>query len=89
MGFLFLYIYIMEQQKKICSNPWCKGTFFFTEQDFVEVDGELLPPTQCKKCLSFSNELSGGVEWVDKKYEGSRDDGTSHSFRYKVTNFRL
>ena len=85
----------MEKMKTVCRSPWCKATFFYTENDMTIVEGkkdeevQKLPPTNCNKCKSFDTELSGGVEWVDKEYEGSRFDGTPHQFRYKVTNFKL
>lgn len=53
-----------------------------------EEDGEMFPPKQCGKCRSFGSELSGGVTWNTKEYEGSRFDGMPHQIRYKVTNFR-
>lgn len=46
-------------------------------------------PKVCKKCLSFDNELSGGIEWIDKSYEGNRFDNEPHQIRYKVTNYKL
>jgi hypothetical protein len=46
-------------------------------------------PKTCNKCRSFDTELSGGVEWKDKEYEGSRFDGMPHRISYKVTNFKL
>jgi len=52
----------------ICSNPWCKAQFRY--------EGE--KPKVCKKCQSFDTELSGGVTWTDKKYEGPRFDGKPH-----------
>ncbi len=79
----------MEQFKEVCSNPWCKGHFIYTLQDIIIDDGNEIHPRQCKKCQSFNNELSGGVDWKDKEYEGSRIDNTPHQIKYKVTNFRL
>ena len=55
----------------------------------IEVDGEMIPPKNCAKCRSFDNELSAGVTWSDKEYEGSRFDGKPHEIKYKITNFRL
>ena len=55
----------------------------------VEVNGEMQPPKTCSKCRSFDTNLSGGVTWTDKEYEGSRFDGMPHEIRYKVTNFKL
>jgi hypothetical protein len=79
----------MEQFLKVCQNPWCKAHFYYTENDFINTEDGLLPPNKCKKCLSFENELSGGIEWRDKTYEGSRWDGKPHQITYKVTNFKL
>ena len=93
----------MEKLRTVCKNPWCKATFFYTEEDMIVVtDGtrsskingildevQKTPPSQCNKCRSFNSELSGGVEWKDKEYEGSRFDGTPHQFSYKVTNYKL
>lgn len=87
----------------VCKNPWCKATFYFTENDMmgVRVDAktnrfvkkeeviEKQNPQYCKKCQSFDKELSGGVSWQDKSYEGSRFDGMPHEIKYKVTNFKL
>jgi len=93
----------MEKMKKVCSNPWCKAHFYYTEDDMVEVKNDhriskidnvlrevqKIAPSECPKCRSFATELSGGVEWKDKEYEGPRFDGTPHEFRYKVTNYKL
>lgn len=77
-------------QTEICKSPWCKATFFYDkETEMIEVDGKMVPPKTCTKCRSFDSELSGGVTWSDKEYEGSRFDGTPHEIRYKVTNFKL
>lgn len=75
-------------ETSICQNPWCKATFQFSEAEATEENGVRLPPRQCHKCVSFGSELSGGVTWTTKEYEGSRFDGTPHQIRYKVTNFR-
>ena len=74
---------------EICKNPWCKATFVYYEHEMIEVDGEMIPPKNCSKCRSFNDELSGGVTWTDKEYEGSRFDGKPHEIKYKITNFRL
>ena len=93
----------MEQIKKICGNPWCKGHFYYTEADMVEVKNDIrsskidnvlgevqkISPKECPKCRSFATELSGGVEWNTREYEGSRFDGMSHEMKYKVTNYKL
>jgi hypothetical protein len=93
----------MEKMKTVCKNTWCKGHFYYTEGDMVEVkidiriskienllnDVQKVPPSQCPKCRSFNSELSAGVEWKDKEYEGSRFDGMPHQLKYKVTNYKL
>jgi len=89
----------MEQLKSVCRNPWCKATFFYTESEMIVVEGDSrnnkidealddvkkVAPRECSKCRSFNNELSAGVTWTDKKYEGPRDDGRPHPFAYNVT----
>ena len=79
----------MENNTAICGNPWCKATFNYFLCDMIDVDGNMIAPKNCNKCKSFDGELSGGVSWVDKEYEGSRFDDTPHEIRYKVTNFKL
>jgi len=93
----------MEQMKAVCNSPWCKATFFYKEEDMIlpnsnsrtsKIDNvlnenEKIPPRVCPKCKSFDTELSGGVSWVDKEYEGSRFDSSPHQFKYKVTNYKL
>lgn len=75
-------------ERTVCKNPWCKGTFEYKESDMVDSDdGRKIPPPQCPKCSSFANELSGGIEWKEKKYEGSRFDGQSHQISYKVNKY--
>ncbi len=78
----------MEELKTVCRNPWCKGTFSYKEEEMTIVGDEKFPPKQCKKCQSFENDLSGGIEWKDKEYEGERFDGMPHQIRYKVTNYK-
>lgn len=46
-------------------------------------------PSFCNKCKSFDSELSGGVTWEDREYEGDRVDNKAHPINYKVTNFKL
>ena len=55
--------------KSICKNAWCRATYSF--------EGDM-PPGECPKCNSFNSDLSAGVSWVDKKYDGPRDDGKPH-----------
>ncbi len=78
----------MEELKTVCKNPWCKGTFFYKEEEMTVVGDEKFPPKHCKKCQSFEKDLSGGIEWKDKEYEGDRFDGMPHQIRYKVTNYK-
>lgn len=93
----------MEELKTVCTNPWCKATFFYKEEDMIvnsndvrrnNIDSVLdevqkFPPKVCPKCKSFDTELSGGVTWNTREYEGSRYDGSPHEIRYRVTNYRL
>lgn len=92
----------MEELKSVCKNPWCKATFYYKEEDMIienkdsrefKIDGILnevkkLPPEQCHKCKSFDKDLSGGVEWKDREYEGSRFDGLPHQITYKITKYK-
>jgi hypothetical protein len=82
----------MDQYRKICSNQWCKATFFFNENDFtIEIgvnDEEIrVEPSVCSKCKSFSSELSGGVSWDERRYDEAIYTG-SQQMRYRVTNYR-
>ena len=77
----------MEELRSVCRNPWCKAQFIYTENDMDTVDGIKMPPKECNKCKSFSGELSGGVTWKDKEYEGSRFDGLPHQIRYKINKY--
>ena len=78
----------METFKKVCENFWCKVPFTYTSDMIQVIDGEEIRPKQCPKCHSFATELSGGVTWSEKTYEGDRWDGMSHQISYRVTNFR-
>jgi Zn finger protein HypA/HybF involved in hydrogenase expression len=89
----------VEEFRGVCQNPWCKAHFIYTESDFIKIDkvdektgkitsSEKERPRVCPKCRSFDRDLSGGVEWKTKSYEGDRDDGIPHQMRYKVTNFK-
>ena len=77
---------ILSKQKpkvenRICANFWCKAHYEVTE-DKLEDDFEKYK--QCKKCLSFSEDLSGGV--VDngmREYEGDRFDPEPQEVMYK------
>ena len=93
----------MEELKSVCRNPWCKAPFDYKESDMVSVqkdkrksnfdanseEVEKVPPTICPKCKSLETEMSGGVEWKTKEFEGSRFDNMPHEIKYKVTNYRL
>ena len=79
----------MEKIVSVCKSPWCKAHFEYFSNEIKIVDGQEIRPTTCPKCRSFDSELSGGVTWTDKEYEGSRFDGMPHEIRYKVTNFKL
>lgn len=89
----------MSELKAVCSNPWCKATFFYRKEDMILLNDdkksikseneEKIPPKVCQKCKSFDTELSGGIEWKDKKYEGDRWDNQPHQIKYKITNYRL
>jgi len=57
---------------RICNNFWCKGRYEVKEELF-ETEPEVY--NQCKKCRSFSNEMSGGVtNNGQREYEGTRTD---------------
>lgn len=88
MGF-FILIYTIMLRTTICSNPWCKAQFNFNEGEFVDVDGKLQEPKQCKKCMSFNSDLSAGVTWQEREYEGERYTNEPHQIRYKITNYKL
>lgn len=68
-----------EKNQSICTNPWCKGIYYYTSEEC---------PKQCPKCASFDNDLSGGVSWNTKKYDGPRWDGKAHEINYKTTNYK-
>ena len=73
---------------EICKSPWCKGRFEYEEYEMVtDENGNKIPPKYCQKCKSFETELSGGVEWKNKEYEGNRWDGTPHQISYKVKKY--
>lgn len=78
----------MKEFKKVCSNPWCKATFRYREKDLIKTKNGLTPPRTCKKCESFDKELSGGVKWETKNYEGNPWEGAVES-NYTITNYRL
>ena len=63
-----------EEKKSLCKNPWCKVWFVYKTEE---------APDQCPKCIGFES-TSGGVTWVDKKYEGSRFDGQAHPISIDV-----
>lgn len=65
----------MELKQSMCKNPWCKAHFNYESDE---------APDTCYKCQSFDGELSGGVTWSEKKYEGNRYDGQSHPISINV-----
>lgn len=81
----------MEELRSICKSPWCKAIFIYTEQDMITVKGsdEKLKPKYCNKCKSFDSDLSGGITWEDREYEGDRIDNKPHHIKYNVTNYKL
>jgi hypothetical protein len=60
----------------LCSNPWCKSYFIY--------DGDGEAPSICYKCKSFDSELSDGVSWSEKKYEGEKNDGMCHPISLNI-----
>lgn len=82
---LFFYIYTMINL--VCKNPWCKANFFIKESEIKEIRNKKIYPTQCKKCESFNNDLSAGVSWEEKKYEGNPWSGIQ-KIKYNITNYK-
>lgn len=80
--------------RKVCSNPWCKGTFDYEERDIIisfdeqTNESTKVEPKVCPKCKSFDTELSDGVTWKDKTYTDSYGFNKPMPFNYKITNFR-
>ena len=69
----------MEESKlTVCRNPWCKATFQYYTEAIPEI---------CPKCKSFDRDLSGGVTWTDKKYDGPRFDGLPHRTSINVKKY--
>ena len=62
----------------VCNNKWCKSHFEHEDSYIGRI---------CPKCKSFDIELSDGVTWEEKTYEGSRFDNTPHLISIKVNNF--
>jgi len=67
-----------EIKKGICKNPWCKATFEYKEDKRPDV---------CPKCKSFDSELSGGVSWNERKYDGPRMDGLPHQTSLNIKKY--
>ena len=65
--------------KSVCSNKWCKSHY-----EKLESSNE---QNVCPKCKSMDNELSSGVSWEDRNYEGSRFDGLPHVMDIKVNRY--
>ena len=88
MGFVFNIYFTMEVFKMVCKNPWCKGHFTYTEADFETIsDGGKVAPIYCNKCKSFNKDLSGGVTWTNKDYEGNPWIG-AHEINIKVNRYK-
>ena len=89
MGFSNKIKQILEGMKpkvieRSCKNFWCKVRFEVEEEKYNE-DTETFG--QCKKCRSFSNELSGGVTNNGfKEYDGDRFDSQVHEIDIKSLN---
>ena len=64
------------ENKTICSNPWCKGTFFYTGDEI---------PKECPKCHSFNTQVSGGVHWNTREYTEPRNDGQAHEISINIS----
>ena len=77
----------MEKFIAICKNPWCKSHFEYTEEDMIIIEGVATVPKQCFKCISFNDDLSDGIEWEDREYDGERFDNKPHIIKYSVTKY--
>lgn len=64
--------------KLVCSNKWCKSHYESPEDCEEKI---------CPKCRSLDFEMSGGITWTDKNYEGSRYDDSPHQIDIKVTRY--
>jgi hypothetical protein len=67
-----------EIKRTVCHSPWCKATFEYTSEEIPQI---------CPKCNSFDKELSGGVTWTDRNYEGSRFDGLPHRININIKKY--
>ena len=89
MGFSNKIRQILDKMKpkmieRSCSNFWCKVRYEVEEEKYNENPDNF---GQCKKCRSFSNELSGGVTNNGvREYEGERFDGKVHEIDIKKLN---
>lgn len=63
------------ENKSVCKNPWCKAHYSYEGDN---------PPGQCPKCISFDQDLSGGVSWITKHYSEPRDDGRPHEIMINI-----
>lgn len=72
----------METVELRCKNFWCKAIFNIKEEELVGHN------SICKKCNSFDTECSGGIESSTKDYEGTRLDGTPHTHKTTITNWK-
>lgn len=74
MSLFFIYTRMEDSKQGWCKNPWCKATFYYTGNS---------QPDQCWKCKSFE-DMSGGITWTERKYEGPRFDGQPHPISINV-----
>jgi hypothetical protein len=81
----------MKKLSAICQNPWCKAIFFYSENDMTTIKGsdDKIKPKSCNKCKSFNGDMSAGVVWEDRHYDGDRLDNKPHQIKYRVTNFKI
>ena len=73
-------------EEAICKNKWCKAPFKVRDKDIKIVNNKKIIPKQCPKCKSFNDDLSDGVEWEDKEYEGNPWKGVQeikHNVNYR------
>lgn len=77
----------MEEYKAVCTNPWCKATFRYKERD-IKIEGDKkTPPSVCNKCVSFDRQLSSGIKWETREYEGNPWEGLAIT-KYKVNLYK-
>src|SRR5690606_6199940 len=83
--------FVYKESEMTSSRPVTEDKYkhrFKKKSEIEEIKKSMIPPKQCYKCRSFNDELSGGIEWTDFKYDGPRFDGTPHEMNYKITTFK-